>query len=127
MGKLSNTAMESKFGLMEVHMWVNGLMAIKKVEESIPGVIRESMMDNGKRANFMEKEFRHGLMVESIEALTKMMLEAASESMNGQTVRNMKDNGRMETKKEKEFLLTRKVCLEKVISKTEKDCTGLEK
>jgi len=101
-------------GLMEVITLENGKMMSYKDEESILGVMAESLKDNGWRTNFMEKVSSHGQMVEATKEHTKMTLNVAMEFMNGQMARNLKANGKTETKMEKESSLTLKVSQEKV-------------
>lgn len=89
--------------------------------ENIPGVMVESLKDNGCRINFMDKVFSLGLMEEVIRDHMRMTLKVAMEFIVGQMERNLKANGKMEIKMEKVYSPIHKVSQEREFGKMVKD------
>ena len=118
---------ECKNGLMVATIQENGLMMLFKDTVNTPGVMEGSLMDNGLRTSFMERESSLGQMVEVTMVHMKMMPKVVSELMNGLMAKNLKVIGKMEIKTEKEFSQTPKVSLERVFGRMVKELTGLEK
>ena len=95
--------LESKFGMMDLIMMVNGIKINLMVVENTFGLTVINMMANGKIIKCMEKVLSHGKMVinikENFQTIKNMVMEFTLLRM----VQLKKVTGLMKSKMEKEF------------------------
>ena len=99
-----NTVLEHSSGLMDLHTLENSIIIIYTEKEFTHGLIIESMKVNGGPTKCMERELLHGLITEDILVNTQMIRKEDTENSYGRMEDVTGANGLMENSMVREHM-----------------------